>query len=167
MNTRANLYFSATQSQTMININHRYIRVVFISLFLINVGCNSKRDGDVAKEELTSLIAEFYAALANKDDAKVKELTAANFVLFDDGLIYNVDQSLEMIRQLPSFKASFSIDSANAHIGKNDASMYYFRKATFTMADSTYPTSHFLESATFLKVDDEWKIRFMHSTTSK
>lgn len=136
---------------------------VFI-LCLSAISCNSKREGNVAKAELTELVTVYYNALAEKNEQKLKEITAENFVLFDNGQIYNNESSLKMVRELPPFKASFKLDSANSHIGKNDASMYYLREASFTMADSTYPVVKFLESATFLKVEDKWKIRFIHST---
>jgi hypothetical protein len=151
----------------MMDISRLNRAISFFAICAFSVSCNSKRDGVVMKEELNGLINEYYIALADKNDAKLNELTADNFILYDNGEVFTNQSSQKMIRELPPFKATFRIDSSNAHIGKNDASMYYLREATFTMADSIYPSVKFLESATFLKEGDKWKIRFIHSTLRK
>jgi hypothetical protein len=97
----------------------------------------------------------------------MNELTAPNFVFFDDGKIYNNETAVKSVPDIGQFVASFRIDSLNTSIDKLNASAYYLREADIKTGDSTYPTLRFLESATFVKKDGHWKLRFIHSSPRK
>ncbi len=129
--------------------------------------CNSNRGGQTSEDELSKVIIGWYDALAKKDSARMDNLTARNFLLYDEGTIYSNQSALAMVKQLPPFTASFSIDSVHSHIDKNYASMYYLRGAVFSMNDTATAPMRFLENATFLKEGDEWRIRFIHSSMRK
>ena len=129
-------------------------------------GC-SDDDNLAKKEELKAVLSDYYNALAKKDIQKLNELTTANFILFDEGVIYNNESSVKAVEQLKPFTATFTFDSLNIHVDKKEVSMYYFRKADFTFADSTHLPVRFLESATFHQEGDKWKLRFIHSSIRK
>ena len=139
----------------------------FVCVSFFALSCNPKRDAHSKKEELINLVTTYYDALARIDTATLKRISTANFVLFDDGEQYNNETAIEMVLQLPAFKARFSFDSVNAYIDEEYASMYYIRNATFSMNDSVFSPLRFLENATFVKEEDDWKIRFIHSSLKK
>lgn len=137
---------------------------LIILLAIALFSCKSDNDGEAGKEKIKSLLASFHEAMAKKDLKKMKELTATNFVMFDEGVIYNNESALSSIEKLPPFTATFSFDSLNVYMAGNNASAYYLKEAVFTKEGHTYPPAHFLESATFNKENGEWKIRFLHSS---
>ena len=145
---------------------HPFLSFILVATLAFAVSCNSERITD-KKEDLGRVIINYYESLAKKDMDAIGKVTAKNFVLFDDGTIYSNESALAMVSGLPEFTATFKLDSVNAHIDKENASMYYIREAQFTMADSIYSPVKFLESATFMKVDGEWRIRFIHSSVMK
>ena len=137
--------------------------VIMLSL----LSCRNDDNGQAKKEELKHIVLDYYNALANQDLQKANSLTTANFILFDGGLIYNNEVAIDSVKQMKPFKVTFTIDSLNVHVDKKDASAYYFRNADFIFEDGTRMPVTFLESATFNKVGDKWKLRFMHSTLRK
>lgn len=145
----------------------RTVFIYFAVLSCLILSCKPERAGKDGKEELGKLIIAYYETLSKADSNGLADLTAPNFVMFDDGKVYSNQAALEMVRSLPPFKASFRLQNVHAHIGKQNASMYYVREAQFTIGDSTHAPSSYLESSTFMKVGDEWKIRFIHSTGAR
>ena len=139
---------------------------VFIAI-LAFCSCQSGDNNQTTKEELKNLLTEYYNALSNKDLSKMNELTTSNFVLFDEGLVFDNASAVKSVEELGKFTATFKFDSLNAYVDKANTSVYYFREATFTFGDSTYPPVGFLESATFRKEGDQWKLRFLHSSQRK
>lgn len=146
----------------------RIVYLIPVALFIFAfLSCKSDPTNGSGKEKLKTLLASYYDALAKKDLEKMKSLTASNFVLYEEGVIYNNESAAKSIDELPPFTATFRFDSLNTHIAESNASAYYLREAVFTMQDSTYPPVKFLESATFNKENGEWKIRFLHTSLRK
>lgn len=144
------------------------MKIIAILLFVTTIGLLScqEPDAQTQKEEFKNLLTTYYDVMSKKDLQKMNELTTANFVFYDEGVIYNNASAAKSIEGM-DFTATFKFDSLNAYIDKADASVYYLREATFTIKDSTYPPVKFLESATFRKDGKKWKIRFLHSSIRK
>jgi hypothetical protein len=138
-----------------------------ILILVFAFSCRSGVDSNASKEELREVWSGWYNALAKKDLAGMKELTTSNFIMYDNGVVYNNESALRSLEGMDNFTATFKFDSLNTHIEKLNASAYCQREATFTMNDSTWAPVHFLESATFRKEDNKWKLRFLHSSLKK
>lgn len=141
------------------------ILLVFIVTMLVS--CQTEPDTQTKKEELKAVLSDYYDAMSKKDLTIMNSLTTGNFILYDEGVIYNNESALKAMQQMPSFMATFTFDSINAHIDKTNASAYYLRSAVFTIEDSLYPPIKFLESATFTREGGKWKLRFLHSSMRK
>jgi len=141
---------------------------IFLALATISFfSCQSESDNHIRKEQLKTLLSDYYSAMANKDLPKMKSLTTPDFVMYDEGMIYSNESALKAIEGMGPFTASFTFDSINAHLDKVNASAYYLRETIFTIKDSAYAPMKFLESATFKKEGDKWKLRFLHSSARK
>lgn len=140
---------------------------IFLSLILLSLlSCRVDDNGQAKKEELKAIVLDYFNALAKKDLAMANSLTTDNFILFDEGRIYNNQVAIDSVKRMGEFDAVFAIDSLNVHMDKKDASAYYFRSAEFRFPVGTIKL-RFLESATFNKVDNKWKLRFMQSSIRK
>jgi SnoaL-like domain len=142
-------------------------KLLFIVIIATIYSCRSGSNVQSKKEELKNVWIAYYDALAKKDIQKLKTLTTGNFVMYDEGVIYNNETAVKAIEGMGAFTASFKFDSLNVHIDKVNASAYCIREAIFTINDTTHPPVRFLESATFSKVDGDWKLRFLHSSILK
>jgi hypothetical protein len=142
---------------------HQLLVVISVTL----LSCRSGDDSQAKKEELKSVLSNYYNALAKKDIQKLNSLITANFIFFEEGAIYNNESAVMEVDKMKPFSVTFSFDSLNIHMEKKDASVYYFRKADFAFEDNTQLSLRFLESATFNKEGDKWKIRFLHSSLRK
>jgi ketosteroid isomerase-like protein len=145
----------------------RTINILLATTIFILSSCHSDDNGQAKKEELKNIVVDYYAALANKDLQKANSLTTDNFILFDEGRIYNNEAAIDSVKKMGPFTATFTIDSLNVHVDKKDASAYYFRKAEFSFPAGPKISVRFLESATFNKEGNKWKLRFMQSAVRK
>lgn len=141
--------------------------ILFTLLMTAIFSCQPETGNQNKKNELKNVVAAYYDALAKKDIQKLNTLTTANFILFDEGVIYTNESAVSAVDQLKPFVVTFTFDSLNIHIDKDEASAYYFREANFIFEGSTNKPVRFLESATFHKAGNKWKLRFLHSSIRK
>lgn len=139
-------------------------RFFFLMLLGGLVSCKPEPGDQEKKEEIRNLLADYYGALAKKDLSKMNDLTTADFVLFDKGVIYTNENAGKAAEHPDSIIPTFKFDSLNIHFDKANASAYYFREASFSSHDSTHSPIRFLESATFEKQNGKWRLRFLHSS---
>jgi ketosteroid isomerase-like protein len=140
----------------------------FLALAVITLfSCQSESDSQFKKEELKTLLSDYYTAMSKKDLAAMKSLTTPDFIMYDEGIIYSNESAVKSIEGMGPFTVSFVFDSINAHLDKTNASAYYLKQATFTIQDSTWAPMKFLESATFKKEGEKWKLRFLHASMRK
>ncbi|MFI5131838.1 MAG: hypothetical protein ACHQFX_17675 [Chitinophagales bacterium] len=144
----------------------RTLNILLTSTIFIAFSCHLGDDGQAKREELKNIVLEYYNALANKDLPKANSLTTDNFVLWDEGRIYNNQVAIDSVKTMGTFTVKFTIDSLNVHVDKKNASAYYFRNAEFTFPDRVFRPV-FLESCTFNKEGSKWKLRFMQSSLRK
>jgi ketosteroid isomerase-like protein len=140
------------------------IRLILTLILFSILSCRTGDDTLARKEEFKSILTDYYNALGQKDLQKLNALTTENFILFDEGSVYSNESAVKAISKNKPFTVTFTFDSLNAHIDKKNASVYYFREADFTLADTIKMHAKFLESATFNKEGNKWKLRFLHST---
>ena len=141
--------------------------LVFFVCTVMLVSCNSKKTAEDKKGELKNILTEYYTSMSKKDLEKMNSLTTPDFLMFEEGQIYNNESAVKFVEQFGNFSVTFKFDSLHTHFDKANASAYYFREATFTMNDSTWAPFRFLESSTFEKKDGKWKLRFLHSSLRK
>jgi hypothetical protein len=138
------------------------IAAVLFSLVIYS--CEREAGTQANKENLKTLLNSYYDALAKKDLAKMNSLTTSDFIMYDEGRIYNNADAVKSIEHLPEFTARFTFDSLHMNMYKVNASAYYQKRVAFSFKDSTLAPIEFLESATFRKEGKNWKLRFLHST---
>ena len=146
---------------------NRRSTIIVIAIISLFPSCRPDDNGQAKKEELKNIIIDYYNALAKKDLKKANSLTTSNFILFEDGRIYNNQVAIDSVAKMGQFSFSTTIDSLNVHVDKKNASAYYFRKADFTFPPDVMFSVHFLESCTFNKEDDKWKLRFLQTSVRK
>ncbi|WP_438027452.1 nuclear transport factor 2 family protein [Sorangium sp. So ce233] len=118
-------------------------------------------------ETLKAVIVSYFDCVSRKDFTRMKTLTTPDFVIYENGKIVNNDGLIEIIKESPVTKATFSLDDVRISVDDNSGSMIYLNHGKFVNNDASTITRDFLESAMFKKVGNEWKLYFVHSTVKK
>ncbi len=137
--------------------------IVFGFLFISLISCQQKMKKD-SPQELKKVISNYFDAIKSKDFETMKALVTDDFVLYENGKIWNNDSLIAFIDSLPGYQATFALKEFNITIDNYTGSMYYINNADFEFNDTTQLKFMWIESATFKKVDDKWEMNFLHST---
>jgi len=115
-------------------------------------------------EILKNLITSYFEAIGAKDFEKLKALTTDDFVLYEDGLVWNNDSVFNNIRRHIPFTVKYKLDSFNVFVDTRSADMRYSNHADFVFHDTDKLSLDWIESATFRKMPSGWKMNFLHLT---
>ncbi len=139
-------------------------------LMLIILGfilsCQEEKKPD-DPELLKQVLLEYFKGIKNIDLDKMKTATTNDFVLFENGQVWNNDSIYNFLKAMPPFVAEYKLDNFHINIDSEIGNMFYFNHADLIMNDTTEVKYDWIESATFKKIDGKWKINFLHSTVKK
>ncbi len=140
----------------------------FALLFLIGlmIGCQQNKPVD-NPDVLKQVLIDYYDGIKDHDFDKMKAVTTSDFMLFEDGKVWNNDSLINFLNSFPGYKAVFKFDNFTINVDKESGNMYYFNHLDMTINDTTEMVFDWLESATFKKIDSKWKMNFLHSTVRK
>jgi hypothetical protein len=140
------------------------ISIPFAALVLF--GCQQTQPMD-SPEVLKQILFDYYDGIKVKDLRKLNAVTTDNFILFEDGKVWNNDSLVTNLNKYyKTFDASFSQDSFHIKVDHTSGSMRYFSHCD-CIINGTPTTFDWIESASFVKVDGAWKMNFLHSTVRK
>lgn len=136
-----------------------------IFAILLTTACEQAPNDDPA--ELKKVLTDYFDGIKTSDFQKMKDVTTADYVLFEDGRIFNNDSLINVLRGFGNFKGEFTLEILKTNVDNATGNLYYLNKGEFVFNDTAHVTYNWIESATFRKIDDEWKIDFLHSTVRK
>jgi hypothetical protein len=140
--------------------------IFFVIVGLLFSACQQSAKTD-DPENLKTVLTEYFNGIKTKDFQKMKDLTTNDFVLFEDGKVFNNDSLFKMMNSFPKYTVEYTFDNMTINVDNKTGNMRYFNRGEFVMMDTMRMTNNWLESATFKKVDDTWKLEFLHSTVRK
>ena len=135
-----------------------------MALFGIVVSCQQKNQTK-SPEQLKQVLFDFYDGVEVRDFDKIKEATTSDFILYVDGKVWPNDSIISVLNTYPPYSADYSFDNFIIDMENSLGYMRYFCHADFVFSDTLNVKFDWIESATFTKVDDQWKMNFLHSTT--
>jgi hypothetical protein len=128
------------------------------------IGCQPTKDDP---ENLKRVLVAYFDGVASKDLKKLNDVTTSDFVLFEDGRIWNNDSLVTtMNKYYKNFSAKFSFEYVNVNVDQESGQLTYYNRCNCIIND-TSKTFNWLENATFKKVDGKWKMNFLHSSIRK
>jgi len=144
------------------------MKTISILTIILGIGlltnCEQKKDDP---EILKKILTDYFDGIKTQDLEKLNSLTTSDFVLFEDGVIFTNDSLVTMKEKLSSFKGDWKFDNIKVNIDESSGDIVYFNHGDFLINDTIKIKKHWLESATFRKVDGKWKMNFLHSTVKK
>lgn len=117
-------------------------------------------DPELLKKTLTG----YFDGIAQKDTAKMRALTTDDFVLYESGAKWNNDSAFKNIRAHLPFTVQYRLGDLRIHADEQSGDIVYTNHADFVFHDSVNLSLDWLESATFRKTDQGWKMNFLHVT---
>jgi hypothetical protein len=131
--------------------------------FVLLAGCQSSKTTD-DPELLKNALTGYFEGIEQKDFSRMKEVTTDDFILYEDGAIWNNDSAFLNIRGHIPFTVHYQMDSFKINVDNLSGDMTYINHADFVFKDSTKKSLDWIESATFRKIGGVWKMNFLQAT---
>ncbi len=128
------------------------------------------------EKELKSIVENLFEDIfSNLNSSKINQHLTDDFMLFENGEIWNNDSIRNMVTELTNqfnstenkkhiFKRINSFKFIKSESDGKMATIYYENFADFQMNGNSIAKMHWLESAVFRKTKDGWKMSFLHSS---
>lgn len=140
--------------------------LTYLLFLLFMFGCNNHVDNRANEKIVLDVLNDFIEAIENKDYAKLDQLTHDDFVIYENGSVWDYDRFTQELEEYQDVKIVYQLEDIHTMVDKNTAHVQFYNKGTFVYSDTTIHLQ-FIESATFLREDNNWTIKFYHSTHSK
>lgn len=127
--------------------------------------CAKKQTG--TPEEITEVLTGYFKAIEASDYQKMKDLTTADFIIFENGEVITNDSLINMIKKYPEVAVKYSFSDIKASVDDKTGFIKYRNHADIVVNDSIKNDINWLESAILIKQDDKWRLHFLHSTVKK
>lgn len=146
---------------------------LFTICIVLLMGCQTQaeeqitvdKQAEIQKVEKTLL--DFFDAIADYDYQRMRNITADNYVLIENGPLWTVDSLITMMKQFEEQATiSYKFSDMETTVQGQTAWMTYKNNGVMNFGDRQ---QHFdwTESAVFSKQDNEWKMVLLHSTMNE
>ena len=120
-------------------------------------------------QTMQQTVIEMFDALSNRDSVSLKNYCAADILLFENGMVWNLDTLIKKaitLNQSTDFKRINIIDFINSAIHENTAWFTYNLYSAITR-DGKQSSVQWMETVVLIKDKSLWKIKVLHSTLIK
>jgi len=141
-------------------------KLVYILMGLLLVSCaanNAKKDDE---KKVKALLNDFITAVQDKNFSELDKLTCDDFVIYENGLVWDFGQFSLKIEEYDSVTINYVVKDLHLLVDANTAHAQFHNEGTFVYPDTTI-VLYFIESAAFVKENNDWQIKFYHSTHLK
>jgi hypothetical protein len=143
---------------------------IIIPVFLTLVVCvfESSRPlpGQDDAEKMKAALTGFFHGIETQDFDELNRVTTSDFVLYEDGRIWNMDSAVMNIKSHMPFKVKYQLNNIKINVDSHSGDVTYINHADFEFSAGKLSLD-WIESATFRKIDGVWKINFLQATVRK
>jgi len=138
---------------------------MYLILALAPVGRPVERPGERPAGDdpavLQRLVGEFFRGIETKDTIALRRITTADFVLYEEGKVWNNDSGFANIRRNLPFTVKYQLSGFVIHVDELSGDARWMNHADFVFEDTARESFDWVESGTFRKEGDGWKINFL------
>ncbi|HWY36756.1 MAG TPA: DUF4440 domain-containing protein [Nitrosopumilaceae archaeon] len=138
-----------------------------ILLLILGIGlyanCQQRMAAD-DPDKLKQVLLNYFDGIGSRDTKKMIQATTDDFLVYEEGKVWNNDSVFKEMKRLPYRTANFKFDNFSIEVDARSGNMSYIEQAQFVINDTTIFNLNFLGSAAFRKIEGVWKISFLHST---
>jgi len=118
-------------------------------------------------EKLKNVLNSFFQGVATQDFEKLKVATTSDFILYEDGRLWNIDSAFMNIRNRMPYTVKFQLDNEKFFVDRESGDVTYTNHGDFVFSNTQKLSLDWVESATFRKINGIWKINFLQATVRK
>jgi lysophospholipase L1-like esterase len=130
-------------------------------------GAWGRRAGEGDSVTLRKLIVDYFDAVAAKNFVQLDSFTTKDFVIYEDGKVWNNDSVFHNIQFHQPFTVKFSLTDFHIFTDTRSGEARYHSHPEFVVMDSVHFSIDFIETATFRRTARGWKINMIHVTEEK
>ncbi len=108
-------------------------------------------------------VVAFFTALSEANHQGIRNSTTENFLVLEQGEVWNVDKLLSVVRPKTTLRRNF-FNVVSEDVRGDTALVNYWNKALERSENGEVRTRAWLESVVIIKRRGEWKFLQMHST---
>jgi hypothetical protein len=146
------------------------MKINIIAGFVIALGLLSSfrpNQPQDSPEQLKAVVSSYFEGIENVDTARMRAVTTSDFILYEDGRVWNNDSAFMNIRRHLPFTVKYKLDHFKINVDTKSGDMTYTNHADFVFRNSQKLSLDWIESATFRKEDGVWKMNFLQVTIRK
>jgi hypothetical protein len=88
-------------------------------------------------EKLKTVLVNFFDGISNKDFTKMQEAITDDFILYEDGLVWNIDSAFGNIKRHLPFNVDSKLSNFKIFVDHTLGDMSYFNHGDFVFKDGT------------------------------
>lgn len=136
-----------------------------VPLLLVFVACRTTDDLEAEQASVEHSLQGFFRAISESDFDALRASTTADYVLLEDGLVWNTDSLVAAVEDLQEggLTISYSFADREVYVHGPIAWMTYRNTGVLSGAAGA-DTLRWLESAVFRKEGGSWRMALLHST---
>ena len=121
------------------------------------------------KDSLTlrKLIVDYFNAVAAKNFVQLDTFTTKDFVIFENGSVWNNDSVFHNIQYHQPFTVKFTLTDFHIFADTRSGEARYHSHPDFVVMDTVHFSIDFIETATFRRTARGWKINMIHITAEQ
>ena len=116
---------------------------------------------------LRQMIKDYFDGVAAKDFGKLRSMTTGDFVIYEDGKVWNNDSVFRNIQYHQPFNVKFALTDIRVFVDAHSAYASYLSHPDFILSDTEKFHLDFIETMIFRKTAAGWKIGILHITELK
>jgi ketosteroid isomerase-like protein len=136
-----------------------------ILLVILTVSSSSTFAQNPEQEKIHKVVNDFFQALAALSDQGIRDVVEPDFVLLEDGEVWNTDTLTNALTPMKTKKFSRinRLKFLTSEQAGDVAWVTYDNEADITVDGKSYKR-HWLESAVLKRTNGVWRISMLHST---
>jgi len=139
---------------------------VFVALLLLFLTAARPYQQTDDATKIKAVLDNFFDSINTHDIGQFKSTTTDDFILYEDGRLWNIDSAVMNIKRNLPFSVKYQMSNLKFFVDTKSADVTYTNHGDFTFAQGS-ASIDWIESATFRKVNGEWKINFLSATVRK
>lgn len=140
------------------------ITLLLVILCLVLVSRSQSND---SSELLKKALISYFTGIENKDFELMKAVTTDDFVLYENGLVWNNDSAFMNIKRNLPFTVKYKLDNFRIFVDQLSGDITYTNHPDFEFGKNQKLSLDWIESATFRKINGVWKMNPLHLTVKK
>ncbi|HSR59647.1 MAG TPA: nuclear transport factor 2 family protein [Robiginitalea sp.] len=121
----------------------------------------------VADEEARQVLVDYFRAISDNDFDALKNLSTPDYVLFEDGQIWNNDSLIQALKKMPEASVAYELKDFSFKADCNGSFVSYKNRGMVTLNDTTRLDLNWVESAYVKQVEGVPRLAFLHSSVAK